>query len=57
MFNRTVKGDEDGEYTFTRGRGNCTITDFVLKDREVKDNVKRLRMGDGVDSNNQVVEV
>lgn len=46
MFNRTVKGDEDGEYTFTRGRGGM-VTDFVLKDREVRDNVKRLRMGMG----------
>lgn len=33
VFNGKVKGDKEGEYTFTGGRGD-TMIDYVLSDRE-----------------------
>lgn len=44
VFNGKVKGDEEGEYTFTGGRGGIVIG-CVLGDREVRDSVERLRVG------------
>lgn len=50
-----VNGDEKGEYTFTSEREG-TVIDFVLGDREVRERVERLRMGDRVNSDHQPVE-
>jgi len=36
-----MKGDEKGEYTFTRGRGNTT-TDFVLGDEDVREEIEEI---------------
>lgn len=48
VFNGKVKGDEQGEYTFTGGRGGTAI-DYVLGDKEVKDRIERMRVGDRTD--------
>lgn len=39
IFNGNVRGDEEGEYTFTGGRGN-TVIDYVL----VRERVERMRI-------------
>jgi len=56
IFNGNTKGDEEGEYTYTGGRG-CTVIDYVIGEGEVKDRVERMRIGDRVDSDHQPVEV
>lgn len=56
VLNGKVNGDEKGEYTFT-GEREGTVIDFVLGDREVRERVERLRMGDRVDSDHQPVEI
>lgn len=50
IFNGAVQGGEEGEYTFTGGRRN-SIIDYVIRDViGVKNRIKRLTMGDKVDS-------
>lgn len=44
MFNRDIKGDEEGEFTFTGGKG-CTVIDYVIGDREVRNRVRELKWG------------
>lgn len=56
IFNGAVREDEEGEYTFTGGRGN-TVIDYVMGDIEVRDKIKRLTVGDRVDSDHLPVEV
>lgn len=34
-FNGNITGDEEGEYTFTGGKG-CTVIDYVMGDRKVR---------------------
>lgn len=56
VLNGKVNGDEKGEYTFT-GEREGTVIDFVWGDREVRERVERLKMGDRVDSDHQPVEI
>lgn len=56
VFNGKVKGDEEGEGTFTGGRGG-TVIDYILGDSEVRDRIERMRVGDRTDSDHQPVEV
>lgn len=56
IFNGVVKGDEEGEYTYTGGRGN-TVIDYVIGDEEVKDKVGRLVVEKKVDSDHHPLEV
>jgi len=56
IFNDCMKGDKEGEFTFTGGRGNTTI-DFVLDDEEVREEIEDMRIGDRIDSNHHPVEV
>jgi len=49
IFNRTIRGDEEGEFTFMGGK-KSTLIDYVIGD-EVKEKVKKMRIGDRVDSN------
>lgn len=56
IFNGNVRGDEEGEYTFTGGRGN-TVIDYVLGGEEVKERVKRMRIGDRIETDHHPLEV
>jgi len=47
-----MKGDEEGEFTFTGGRRNTTI-DFVLGDEEVRKEINGIRIGDRIDLDHQ----
>lgn len=51
-----MRGDEEGEYTFTGGRGN-TVIDYVLDGEEVKEIVKRMRIGDRIETDHHPLEV
>lgn len=50
-MNGNIKGDEEGEYTFTRGIG-CTVIDYIIGDG-IKERVEEMRVGDKVDSDHQ----
>lgn len=54
--NGNVKGDEEGEYIFTSANG-CTIIDYIMKEEEGRLKVKKMVIGDRVDSDHQSVEV
>lgn len=56
IYNGAIRGDEEGEFTFTGGKGD-TVIDYVVGNREVKEGIKRMRIGDRVDSDHQPVEV
>jgi len=56
IFNGIVRGDEKGEFTFTRGKGD-TVIDYVMGDEEVEEKVKRMRIGDRIDSDHHLVEL
>jgi len=56
ILNGIIKGDEDGEFTFTEGKGN-TVIDYVIGDKEVKERVKKLRIRDRVESDHHPVEL
>jgi len=56
IFNGCMKGDEEGEFTFTGGRGN-TIIDFVIGEEEARERIERLTIGDRIDSNHHPLEV
>jgi len=51
-----MKGDEEGEFTFTGGRENTTI-DFVLSDEEVREKIEDIKKEDRIDSDHHPVEV
>jgi len=44
IFNGSMKGDEEGEFTFTGGKGNTTI-DFVMGDEDAREEVASLTVG------------
>lgn len=58
IFNESIKGDEEGEFTFTEGKEN-TVIDLVIDDREVKQRVELVWMviGDRIDSDHHPVKV
>ncbi|EZA50916.1 hypothetical protein X777_10743, partial [Ooceraea biroi] len=56
LFNGNIKGDEDGEFTFTGGRG-CTVIDYVMGDLEVRNRIERMEVGDRIESDHQPIEV
>lgn len=56
ILNGNVRGDKKGEYTYTGALGS-TVIDYVLGDKEVKDRVREMKIGDKVDSDHQPVEV
>ncbi|XP_071580245.1 uncharacterized protein [Temnothorax nylanderi] len=49
IFNGSVKGDEEDEFTYTGGRGE-TVIDYVIGEEEVRERVERLKVGERVDS-------
>lgn len=48
IFNGNMKGDE-GEFTYTRRRRGYII-DYVIGDREVKEKIERLEIGERIES-------
>lgn len=56
IYNRVVWRDEEGEYTFTGGRGNMVIN-YVMEDIGVRDRIKRMELVDRVDSDHHPIEV
>jgi len=56
IMNGSMKGDEEGEFTFTGGRGNTTI-DLVIGDVEVRESIEYMEIGDRIDSDHHPVEV
>jgi len=56
ILNGCMKGDEEGEYTFIGGKSN-TIIDYILGDEEVREKVRKFRVGEEVDSDHHPVEV
>lgn len=43
--NENTKGDEEGEYIFTRKGVECTIVDYILGDGEAKEWVEEMKVG------------
>src|SRR5436190_6586989 len=56
IVNGEVRGDEEGEWIFRGGRGNKVI-DYVIGKEECREKVKRLRVGDKIDSDHHPIEV
>ncbi|EZA56066.1 hypothetical protein X777_03893 [Ooceraea biroi] len=56
LFNGNTRGDERGEFTFTGGKG-CTVIDYIIGDREIRESVIEMRVTDKIDSDHQPVEV
>jgi len=54
-YSSCMKGDE-GEFTFTGGRGNSTI-DFVLDDKEIREEIEDMRIENRIDSDHHPVKV
>lgn len=51
-----MRGDEEGEWTFTGGRGNIVI-DYVIGNEENRERIRNLRIRNKVDSDHHPVEV
>jgi len=54
ILNGCTIGDEEGEFTFTGGKGN-TVIDYVLEDEEMRERVINLKIGERTDSDHQPV--
>jgi len=54
ILNGSVVGDEEGEWTYTKGRGG-TVIDYVMGNEETRERVKRMRIEDRVDSDHQPI--
>lgn len=56
IFNGCIRRDEEGEFTYTGGKGN-TIIDYVIEEIEVRDRVENMKIGDKIDSDHQPLEI
>jgi len=56
ILNGSVVGDEEGEWTYTGGRGG-TVIDYVLGNEETRERVKKMKVEDRVDSDHQPITV
>jgi len=56
IFNGSMRGDEEGEYTFTGGKGN-TIIDFIIRGEVARERVEKMRIGARIDSDHHPVEM
>lgn len=52
ILNGDIEGDEDGEWTYTGGRGNSVI-DYVLGNGDSKERIENVIVGDRIDSDHQ----
>lgn len=56
IFNGCIRGDEEGEFIYTGGKGN-TIIDYVIEEIEVRDRVEYMKIGGRLDSDHQPLEI
>ena len=56
ILNGNIEGDEEGEWTYTRGRGNSVI-DYVIVNENTRERVERMELGERVDSDQHPVVV
>lgn len=56
IYNGNIEGDKEGKFTYTEGRGN-TVIDYIIGERETKERVKEMRVGDKVDSDHHPLEL
>jgi len=56
IFNGNIKGDEEGEFTYTGGKGE-TVIDYVIRERELKEEIKKMEIGDKVESDHHPIIV
>lgn len=56
IFNGNMKADEEGQYTYTGGKGN-TVIDYVLGGLEVKERIVEMEVKCKIESNHQPVEI
>jgi len=56
IWNGDIKGDGEGEWTYTGGRGESVI-DYVLGEVGTKEYVEKMEIGDQVDSDHYPVVV
>lgn len=56
ILNGNVEGDEEGEWTYTRGGGESAIH-YVLENKEMRMKVRRIRMWERVNSDHQPITV
>lgn len=56
ILNGNVKGDEEGEWTYTGGRGG-TVIDYAIGNEETRERVVKMRVEDWVDSDHQPITV
>jgi len=56
IFNGNIVGDEEGEFTFTGGKGS-TVIDYVIGDEEVREKIESMKIGDRVDFDHHPLEV
>lgn len=54
ILNGTIKGDEEGEYTYKGGRGE-TVIDYILGDEEVAKRLEKIEVGERIDSDHHLV--
>ncbi|XP_077255453.1 uncharacterized protein LOC143893678 [Temnothorax americanus] len=56
ILNGNVRGDEEGEFTFTGGRGS-TVIDYIIGEGEVREKIVSMVVGERVDSDHHPLEV
>lgn len=56
VMNGEVTGDEEGECTYIGARGE-TVIDYVCGDKEVKEKVKWMKIGENIESDHQPIIV
>ncbi|XP_077270175.1 uncharacterized protein LOC143901623 [Temnothorax americanus] len=54
--NGNMRGDEEGEWTYSRGRGT-SVVDYMVVNREAWDRVIKLTIGERVESDQQPLEL
>lgn len=56
ILNGDTEGDEEGEWTYTGGRGESVI-DYVVEDERTRKGIEKLRVKEKVDSDHQPIVV
>jgi len=56
IWNGNIAGDEEGEFTFMGDMGS-TVIDYVIGDEETKERIRKMRIGDKVDSDHHPLEI
>lgn len=51
-----MKGDEEGEFTYTGGRGD-TVIDYVIGEEEVRERISKLEVGERIDSDHHPIVI